>query len=147
MTCEENRRPFPNVVASYRPSDVHDIPIARQRFFPHIGILYPVICENTLRIAADAVEAEGFQENMCSCLLLLVIATVKGFIYVDDMESGLADFQRAMQLRSRLSAQLSLQYVHVLVFSALFLLQKSRLLDFATALHAACTMLQTVIKR
>lgn len=147
MSCEEYRKPFPNVMTSYRPSDVRDIPLARQRFFSNVATLYPVICENTLRIAADAVEAEGFQDNMRSCLLLLVIATIKAFMYVGFTESGLADFQRAMQVRSRISAQLSLQYVHVLVFSAIFLLQKSRLLDFATALHSACTMLQTVIKR
>lgn len=147
IVCEEERQPFPNVLDLYEPSNVRDIALAKQRYFSHLGVLYPLICESTLRTAADAVEAEGFQENMRSCLVLLVIATIKAFMNVHSPESGLADFQRAMQLRSRISGQLNLQYVHVLVFSAIFLFQKDRLLDFVEALHCACTMLQTVIQR
>ena len=77
------------------------------------------------------------------------MAVTKAFRSADAAESegGMGDFQRAMQLRSRLGTQLSLQYVHVLVFSAMFLLKKDRLLDFALALYAACTMLHIVIER
>lgn len=147
ISCEENRQPFPDVLNSCKPSRICDTSLAKERYFPHVGVLYPLICQSTLCSAADAVEAEGFQENMRSCLLLLVIATIKAFMNVASTESGLADFQRAMQLRSRLTAQLNLQYVHVLVFSAIFLFEKDRLLDFSVALHCACTMLQTVIHR
>jgi hypothetical protein len=147
VSCEEQRLPFPDILHLHKPSDINDIPVAKQGFFDHVGVLYPLICESTLGSATDLVQSQGFHQNTHSCLVLLVIAVVKAFIDGDSAESGLADFQRAMQLRSRLSTQLTLQYVHILVFSAIFLLRKDRLLDFAVALHTGCSMLHTLIKR
>lgn len=147
LFCEEQRLAFPDVVQQHVPVDIIDIPPIKQRFFMTFGYLYPLICDTTLSCITDVVQAQGFQQDVQSCLVLLVVALTKAFADVDSAESGLADYQRATQLRNQIGAQLSLQYVHVLVFSAMFLLRKDRLLDFAVALHTGCSMLNTVIKR
>lgn len=149
LACEEQRPPFPDALFGQKPSEACDIMPAVQHFLDQVGILYPLICDSTLARVSGFVKEQGFQEDLNSCLMLLLIAITKAY-KTDasvEFENGLSDFQRAIQLRSRLSAQLSLEYVQTLVLSALFLLKKCRLLDFSLALHAACTTLHTVIKR
>lgn len=147
LLCEELRCGFPNVISKYKPSEVGDISRIKQDFLDHVRNLYPVICEGTLCMATDLVQAQGFHENHQSCLVLFIIAVTKAYVNSNDTESGLADYQRAMQLRSQLGSQLTLRYVHILVFTALFLLKKDRILDFAFALHASSTILHTVLTR
>lgn len=120
---------------------------AVQSFQDHVGVLYPVMCDSTLSKLSNAVNAQGFGENHHSCLMLLIIAITKAYASRASEESGLPEFQQAMQLRTRLSARFSLEYIQILGFSALFLLRKGRLLDFSIALHSCSTMLSILITK
>jgi hypothetical protein len=96
---------------------------------------------------ATLVEESGFQANLPSCFILLVCAITAAHGIDASEESGLAQFQWAMHLRGRLGAQLSLEYVQVLILSTLFLLKKGRLLQFCLELQVTSTVLHAVIKR
>ncbi|KAI1612566.1 hypothetical protein EDD36DRAFT_474717, partial [Exophiala viscosa] len=147
LACEEERPPFPDLVLQEQQASVDDVMPAVKQFHDYVGMLYPILCDSTMLKLSNAVLSQGFGENLHSCLILLLIAMTKAHEKGASVDSGLLDFQRAMQLHTRLSAKLSLDYVQTLCFSALFLLRKSRLLDFIITLHSCCTMLHILITR
>lgn len=147
LACEEERAPFRDVALHEPEPSAVDVISAVQSFQDHAGVLYPLLCDSTLSKLSNAVNARGFGDDQQSCLMLLIIAITKAYESKARVESGLPEFERAMQLRIRLSARLSLEYVQILGFSALFLLKKGRLLDFSVALHSCSTLLCTLIGR
>ncbi len=96
---------------------------------------------------ASTIVAGGFQDDLPSCLVLLMIALSKAYNISESLESGLADFQRATEILGRLTVEFTLEYAQAQLLAGLFLAKKGRLLSFWSYLHMSCTILYTMIKR
>ncbi|OKL61509.1 hypothetical protein UA08_03108 [Talaromyces atroroseus] len=147
MAREEIRPPLPDLLATTTPTDVMDLMPFVDDFLEHPRALFPLTCKSTAYNVAGIVRSEGLLTNIRSCYALLMVALSKAFSDCSSTESGLSDFQLANSMLGRLNAQLSLEYVQVLILSSLFLLKKGRLINFSMALHTACTSLYTLILR
>lgn len=116
-------------------------------FFEEICPLFPIICDQVTFSMASAVVTTGFRDDLQSCLILIMLGLSKAYKYPSLLNSGLADFQHALQIFGRLSVQFTLEYAQAQVLAALFLLKKGRLISFWSYLHAGCTTLYTMIRR
>lgn len=96
---------------------------------------------------ASTIVAGGLQDDLPSCLVLLMIALSKAYDISESLESGLADFQRGTEVLSRLAVEFTLEYAQAQLLAGLFLFKKGRLLSFWSYLHMSCTILYTMIKR
>jgi len=145
--CEETRPLLPEVIEDADRTESKEIMLLLDYFFEHACPLFPIICDQVTYIMASVVVVRGFQDDLQSCLILLMIALSKAYRDHLSLESGLADFQRAVRVLSRLSVQFTLEYAQAQVLAALFLFKKGRLFNFWSYLHAGCTALSTMIQR
>lgn len=145
--CEETRPLLPEVIDDADRTESKEILLLLDYFFEHTCPLFPIICDQVTYIMASVVVVRGFQDELQSCLILLMIALSKAYRDHPSLESGLADFQRAVQVLSRLSVQFTLEYSQAQVLAALFLFKKGRLFNFWSYLNAGCTVLSTMIQR
>jgi hypothetical protein len=118
-----------------------------QVFFRDVCPLYPIICDKITYEMASVVTARGLEQDLMSCLVLLVMALGKAHAKSADLTDGLSEFQQGVKILSRLPVQFTLEYVQAKVLSALFLLKKGRMLDFWQYLHSGCTGLYAMIHR
>jgi hypothetical protein len=147
LACEENRPPLPDCLVGSEPTDLIQLLPRLKEFFELTFALYPVICNQASFAMASDVQTRGIQADVPSCLVLLMVALSQAYRRHAPLESGLADFQNAMQLLSRINVEFTLAYSQTQVLSALFLLKKGRLLGFWFYLHAGCTILHSMIRR
>lgn len=147
LECEALRSPIPDVLSDTEPTNVSDIMPFVEDFLNRLFDLYPITCNDTVERMAALVKNHGFQDDIYSCFILLIVALSKVYRSYAPVDSGLADFQRATQILSRLSSRSSLEYVIVEVMSALFQLKIGRLINFYITLHTACAALFTLIRR
>ncbi|EXJ91871.1 hypothetical protein A1O3_00421 [Capronia epimyces CBS 606.96] len=147
LECEESRSPIPDVLSETEPTSVSVMMPFVQDFLDRLFDVYPITCKDTVERMVGWVKSHGFQDDVPSCFTLLIVALSKAYRSYAPVDSGLADFQRATQILSRLSSRSSLEYVIVQVMSALFLLKIGRLVNFTNTLHTACAALFTLIRR
>ncbi|RDL35180.1 uncharacterized protein BP5553_07111 [Venustampulla echinocandica] len=147
FSCEECRPILPEAIDDADRTESKDILVLLVYFFEHTCTLFPIICDQATYMMASVVGVRGFRDELQSCLILLMIALSKAYRDHQSLESGLADFQRAVQVLSRLSVQFTLPYAQAQVLAALFLFKKGRLLNFWSYLNAGCTALSVMIQR
>jgi hypothetical protein len=94
---------------------------------------------------ATKVRDQGFGDNLESYLILLMAALTKAYRTQESPGSGLPEFQKAIQLLSRLGARFTLEFAQTQFFAAIFQLKMGRLIDFWSYLHMGCTILYKVI--
>lgn len=145
--CEETRPPLLEVTDDAGRTEPKEIMLLLDYFFEHTCPLFPIICDQVTYMMASVVIVRGFRDDLQSCLILLMIALSKAYRDHLSLESGLADFQRAIRVLSRLSVRFTLEYAQGQVLAALFLFKKGRLFNFWFYLHAGCTALSTMIQR
>jgi hypothetical protein len=75
-----------------------------------------------------------------------MISLSKAYESPFSVETGIAEFQKAIGIISHLGLQFTLEHAQAQVFAALFLLKKGRLLNFWSYLHAGCAVLYTLIQ-
>lgn len=145
--CEETRPSLPEITDDADRTESTEVLLLLDYFFEHVCPLFPIICDQVTYMMASVVVERGFQDDLPSCLILLMVALSKAYRDHLSVESGLADFQRAVRVLGRLSVQFTLEYAQVQVLAALFLFKKGRLFNFWSYLHAGCTALSTMIQR
>lgn len=142
---EEARAPLPAAspeVAAIDPSEIMQ-PVAH--FYHRVHSLWPVVCEKESYQMAVGVKERGFQDNLPSCLILLVVALSKAYQSHEPFEGGLSEFQKGLQLLNRIGVKFTLEFAQAHVLAAGFFLKMGRLLDFWSWLHMGCTILYKVI--
>ncbi|KIW13589.1 hypothetical protein PV08_08778 [Exophiala spinifera] len=147
LECEELRSPILDILSETEPTKVSDVVPFVEDFLDHLFDLYPITCSDTVQRMVEIVKTDGFRDDISSCFVLLIVALSKAYRSNAPVHAGLADFQRASQILSRLSSQSSLEYVIVQVMSALFQLKMGRLVNFCITVHTACDALSTLIRR
>ncbi len=147
FACEEYRLPLPDFLTQTAPTRADDIMPFIEHFLDGPGSVYPIMCPTMPYRMLESIRNQGFGANIPSCFLLLLIALSKAFRLPENIESGVADFQRAMRHFICLNVQFSLEYVQTQVLLALFFFKKARLLSFRSLLHAGCVGVYTLIKR
>ncbi|EFX02230.1 c6 zinc finger domain containing protein [Grosmannia clavigera kw1407] len=147
FACEERRAPLPNLLALEAPTDADEIMAHVDSYLGQPYDLFPLMCKSSAYAVAVSVRKDGLQPNLQSCYALLMVALAKAYADPECVDSGLADFQMAGQIRGRLGEQLNLESVVVQFLITIFLLKKGLMINFALALHAACSSLYTLIKR
>ena len=147
MACEEHRPPMPDLLPRTDQLRRGDIMPFVEYFLEHCDILFPIACARTTHSFSVSVESQGFQDDIRSCFVLLLMALAKAYKYNTVTDSGLSDFQLVNQFLVRIGAQISIDYVQVQIFRALFLLKKGWLINFWDALLTRCTSLYNLIRR
>lgn len=147
FTCEEYRIPLPDFITSVEPMNVDNVMPFIEYFHEHPCAVYPIMCESMAYKMLESMGTQGFGENIPSCFILLVVALSKAYKNPECVESGIPEFQRAMNFFIQVAVQFTLEYVQTQVLSALFLFKSGRLLSFRSSLHTGCTALYTLIKR
>jgi hypothetical protein len=147
FSCEESRQPLPDFLVATEQTKPSEIIPLLEYFFLHTCPLFPIICDQTTYEIASVISMRGFQDDLQSCLILLMVALSRAYKFPTSVESGLSDFQRALQILNRISVQFVLEYAQTQVLAALFLFKKGRLLSFWSYLHTGCTALYTMIRR
>ncbi|KAE9364423.1 hypothetical protein N431DRAFT_474014 [Stipitochalara longipes BDJ] len=147
FTYEEDRLPLSDFNSHTQSTKSEDIMPWLEYYLEHTFPMYPVMCDPSAHKVSGMVEARGFGENIESCFTLLIVALSKSYRNENCPESGVSDFQRAVDILRRVSTQFRMTHIQAHVLSALFLLKKGRLLDFWSSLHMGCTMLYTMLRR
>ena len=147
LSCEELRPPLPDVLSLYEVPRGDEILPLVQSFFKDVCPLYPIICDKITYEMATAIVTRGLSQDLMSCLILLVIALGKAHAKSAQLTDGLPEFQKGIEILSRITVQFTLEYVQACILSALFMLRKGRLFDFWQYLHGGCTNLYTMIHR
>lgn len=147
LECEEARASLPNLSSSHPKIHGDEIIAPVLDFFTDVCPLYPIICNDTIYEMASGASIQGLQQNIQSCVVLFTIALEKAYSPLAGTNQGLAEFQKAIQLSAQLGVQFTLEYVQVQVLSALFMLRKTRVLDFWQYLHTGCNALYTLINQ
>ncbi|KAF8854898.1 hypothetical protein BDZ45DRAFT_627092 [Acephala macrosclerotiorum] len=147
LSCEESRPPLPDFLSKSIPTAASNILPLLENFFERVCPLFPIICDVVTFKMASEVTMRGFRDDMWSCLILVMIGLSKAYKAPLSPESGLSDFQRALDILSRLSVEYSLEHSQAQILAALFLLKKGRLLNFWSYLHSGCSSLYTMIRR
>ncbi|TVY20502.1 hypothetical protein LARI1_G002503 [Lachnellula arida] len=147
LSCEESQPPLPDLLFVAKPTEPGEIKPFLEFFFQYPVTLFPIVCDIATYAMASTIISTGFHDDLPSCLILLTLSLSKAYKASASQESGLSDFQRAIYLLTRLSAQYTLEYAQAQVLAALFLFKKGRVLGFCSYLHAGCTTLYTMIMR
>jgi hypothetical protein len=142
---EESRAPLPAVSPEDTAIDPEDIMQPVAYFYHRVHSLWPIVCEKESYQMAVSVKEQGFQDNLPSCLILLVVALSKAYQLHEPLEGGLPEFQKAVQLLNRLGVKFTLEFAQAHILAAGFWLKMGRLLDFWSWLHMGCTILYKVI--
>ena len=147
LSYEEQRRPLPDFSSAYQDWHGDDIIAPVLGFSAGVCPLYPIICTDTIYEMATTASLRGIQQNMESCVVLLTIALHEAYSPLAGSMSGLSEFQKANQIINQLGVRIEMEYVQAQVLSALFMLRKTRILDFWQYLQSACHALYTLIIR
>lgn len=145
LAREESRAPLPAAspeVAAIDPKDIMQ-PVAH--FYHRVHSMWPIVCEMESYQMAVGVKERGFQDNLPSCLILLVVALSKAYQLHEPLDGGLPEFQQGLQLLHRIGVKFTLEFAQAHILAAGFFLKMGRLLDFWSWLHMGCTILYKVI--
>jgi hypothetical protein len=143
---EENREPIPYALDGYSLPNRSVIMPLLSSFFDAVYPLYPIVCDDAMYEMASSVLGRGFRDDSSSCLILLLISLAKAY-NPQCPDAGLADFQYASLLLSRLGTRFSLHFCQAHVLAALFTLKRGRILDFWSSLYHGLTMFYTMLYR
>ncbi|EXJ93163.1 hypothetical protein A1O3_01720 [Capronia epimyces CBS 606.96] len=117
------------------------------QFLDLVCPLFPIICDVVLCEITSTVAANGFTDDLPSCMTLLVMSLAKAYATPHITVEDLAIFVKAVQLLSVLPLQLTLEFAQSQVLCALFLLKRHQLLDCWHWLHDGCNTLYAMIKQ
>lgn len=145
LTREESRAPLPETSPEDAAIDPEEIMQPVAYVYHKVHSLWPIVCEKVSYQLALGVKHQGFQDDLPSCLILLMVALSKAYQIHEPSESGLPEFQRATQLLNRLGVKFTLEFAQAHILAAAFWLKMGRLLDFWSGLHMGCTILYKVI--
>lgn len=143
---EESRDPLPFALDGYKRPEQKEIISLIHEFFDRVCPLYPIICDDVTFAMASSIVARGFRDDPPSCLILILVALVKAYSS-EYPDKGLADFQYASQLLSRLGMKFTLEVSQAHILCGLYVLKRGRVLDFWSYIHTGMTILHTMISR
>ena len=148
LVCEELRSPFSSSCCEPESfPDTETILTQVHTFFRDVCPLYPVICDVVMHDTAVTIANNGFDFDIESCLVLVVVALASAYAKGSDEKAGLSEFSLCEKRFRALRPRFTLEYTQVQILAALFVLKKGAVLECWRRLHAGCTTLYVMLRR